>query len=499
MSLCCSNPATEPNYTICFPDQQVIPGGMLEANPFYDFNSRVSYWTYTIEIDSGGSEIKDLSNWVLQICPELSVDDLKVEISQDGQTFIPITDIEVLGVDPPSGVRNVLKINRAQLKGTTLIYRISIIDNNLFDLAGESGTIGIKAGTGIFLFNENSCLHSLPTPSLDCIKVHRPHQNLPPIPTLTKRCPKHDTVIYSVGDTININLEVTNPGSVPITDVSVLDLLNIPPGVTIGAVATDPPAIITPLQPTYTNEDILFTWNSLTIPPGVTSLAINFTILAAPVDISFITNVDAGIGDLSGTDQFTCIIAVYQEVENVMLDCELQLCLLFKSRSLVNLLVPSYGYCIPSPCINKLSFPKILENQGQAEEKESSSISQCCPLPDRIECLFLEKIYDSCFQKEEVSRSTTVPFPNLIPGEMINCQIHDFIMCEIIEEQDLGGGIKVFTLRIYLTLILQDPDHGEVSVIRVVTVKKSVTLCAPEGTIIDCTDSQPLSCLCMVT
>lgn len=96
MSLCCSNPSAEPNYTICFPDQQIIPGGALAANPFYDFNARVSYWTYTIEIDAGGSVIKDLSNWVLQICPELKAEDLTVEFSQDGQTFIPISQIEVL-------------------------------------------------------------------------------------------------------------------------------------------------------------------------------------------------------------------------------------------------------------------------------------------------------------------------------------------------------------------------------------------------------------------
>lgn len=410
------------------------------------------------------------------------------------------------------GILNVLKIDRPQQKGTTLIYRISINNPNLFDLAGEAGTIAIKAGTVSFIFNENNCLHALPTPSLDCIKVHRPHQILPPVLTLTKRCPQHDTVIYSVGDTININLEVTNPGSIDVLNITVQDLLNIPSGVTIGAVTTDPAASIVPLQPTYADEDILFTWSSLSIPQGITSLAVSFTILAAPVEISFITNVDAGIESLSGTDRFTCVIGVYEEVVSTSLDCDLELCMIFKTRDLVNLLVPSYGYCIPSPCIcsclcPEVYQPSVQENVGQdpikkkyAKNKETQMLAEKgCPSPDRIECLSIEKIYDSCFQNEIVSKGVTVPFPNLVPGQIISCQIHDFIMCEIIEEQDLGGGIKTLTFRIYVTLILQDSPDNEVEVIRVVTFTKLVTLYAPEGTTIDCTDSQPVSCFCMVS
>lgn len=476
MSICCSNPGLAPNYTVCFPDQQTIPGGVTAANPFYDFDARESFWTYTIEIDPGGPEIKDLSNWVLQICPKLTVKDFVVEISQDGQTFIPITHIEVVGVDPPSGVLNVLKINRAQKKGTTLIYRIKIINPTFFNLAGQPGTIAIKAGTGIFLFNENSCLHALPTPSLDCITVHRPHQGVPPVLTLTKRCPKHDTVIYSIGDTITLNLEVTNPGTVDVAGVTVLDLLNIPLGVIIGAVSTDPVAVVAPLQPTYTNQDILFTWSGLTIPPGVTSLAISFTILDAPVEVTFITNVDAGIETLSGTDNLTCVIAVYHTVQIHSLDCNLQLCLVFNSRALVNLLVPSYGFCVPGSCPTQKLLP-----------------------PNSIECIVIEKIYDSCFQNENIFKNTTVPFPELVTGQQINCTIHDLIFCEILEQKDLGSGFISFILKVYVTLILQDPVNDIVSVIRVVNFIKTVTLCAPESTIFSCANSQPISCICIVT
>jgi hypothetical protein len=39
-------------------------------------------------------------------------------------------------------------------------------------------------------------------------------------------------------------------------------------------------------------------------------LTATFTILAAPIRGGVITNIDAGIGVLSGTDQFTCFIPV---------------------------------------------------------------------------------------------------------------------------------------------------------------------------------------------
>lgn len=71
MTICCSNPINPPNYTVCFPEQQIIPSGLIEANPFYDFADRISYWTYTIEIDPDG--IPDLSHWVLQICPDPAI------------------------------------------------------------------------------------------------------------------------------------------------------------------------------------------------------------------------------------------------------------------------------------------------------------------------------------------------------------------------------------------------------------------------------------------
>jgi hypothetical protein len=142
--ICCSRPPEDPNYTICFPAQQLIPGDTTEANPFYDFTNEVSYWTYIIQIDDGGPVTPDLSHWVLQICPELTEDDLVVEISIDGGlTFTPINQFEVLAIDPPTGIEDVLKIEREQDKGTTVIYRITISDPDFFNLAAEPATLGI--------------------------------------------------------------------------------------------------------------------------------------------------------------------------------------------------------------------------------------------------------------------------------------------------------------------------------------------------------------------
>jgi|GEM_PF-5057480 len=514
MTICCSNPTVPPNYTVCFPSTQVIPNGSTQANPYYDFAARISYWTYTIEISPAGPELKDLSYWVLQICPDrnLTAQDFVVEISTDGGiNFFPISEIEVLTVDPPTGVQNVLKIERAQDKGTTVIYRIAIIDPAFFDLAAEAGTIAIKAHNDSIYFDENTCLHALPTPSVDCDRVMPP----PPLElTLTKRCPKHTTIIYTVGDTLSLNLELTNPGDVDVLNVTVLDKINIPAGVIIGNILTDPPAALTPLQVTYTNQDLLITWSGLTIPPGVTSLAFQFTILDAPTLETVITDIDAGIGSLSGTNRYNCIIAVSRFDPMTSIICDLQLCLAINSTRIVDLLLPSYGFCTPAPCF---ALPGVCPTppppqcdmpfvESICKSDNHPVISQIqpglcppggCPEPLRIECAQVEKVYDSCFVVEKISRDTTVPFANLAAGSLVSCFPID-ITCQIVNKTFNSDGLANLTLIFFITLILTDPNNPQITVLRTFGRLKRIVICAPEGTDIDCNKSRVLSCICYV-
>ncbi len=325
--ICCSQPPDPAlNYTVCFPAQQVIPGGLTRANPFYDVANQRSYWTYTIQIDPGpGQLITNMSHWDLQICSLLAAqqdpNDFNVEVSADGVNYVPVPSWDVLpGGDPsipgppPPVVPDVLKINQGQTKGTTMFYRITILDPAFFDLAAEPGTIIIKQGAnpapGFEIFSVATCgNNALPTPSFACN-----HQQQPAL-SLTKACPELPPGIthFNAGATVTITLDVTNSGTTDVTGVTVLDLINVPAGVTISGLTVSNGGTASPPPPPggYTNTDITVTWAGLTIPAGTTvPLTVTFTILAAPATGAVITNVDAGIGALSGTGMFRCTISV---------------------------------------------------------------------------------------------------------------------------------------------------------------------------------------------
>jgi uncharacterized repeat protein (TIGR01451 family) len=132
--------------------------------------------------------------------------------------------------------------------------------------------------------------------------------------SLTKVCPipTPPNTSFTVGDTVTITLTVTNSGTTNATGVTVVDQINIPANVQISSLTTNPSAtLIAPPTGPYSNTNILITWTGLTIPALSTRvLTVTFTILAAPTLGGVITNLDAGIGVLSGTTQFTCTIPV---------------------------------------------------------------------------------------------------------------------------------------------------------------------------------------------
>lgn len=537
MAISCSNPATPPSYNLTFPDTQVIPSSEIKSNPFYDFTANKSYWTYIIDIDSS-SELNDLSYWVLQICPEITVEELSVEVSTDGgDSFIPVLDIEVLGVDPPTGVFSVLKINRPQNRGTTNIYRIEINSPTFYDLAAQSGTIAIAAGTLNFFFVATTCPESFPTPSIRCQQI-APTRPL----TLTKSCPKPPASFFTIGDTVTISLEVTNPNDLPVNNVTVVDKIDVPVGVTIGALTPVPTAFVNPLLPPYTNTDITVTWTLASVLPGVTPLSVSFPILDAPTTETVITNVDAGIDKLSGTDEFECFIPVINEAKPTNLNCSIQLCTVIKSKRTSQLLVPSYGFCIPPPCTalpgvcppspppqcdvplstgdaDSLQqpnteatfscFEKSIQSDSEIHKvQEDAKVSQVqpglcppegCPPPTRIECIKVDKLYDSCFQIDNIDRTITVFFADLTPGEVIKCELICDPVCSVIERTPLPDGLTKVMLKISIPLAQQSPNDDCVNCTRIIELFKTIALCAPEGTKIDCSETTVLSCICVVS
>ncbi|MDF2674402.1 MAG: hypothetical protein K0R09_2670 [Clostridiales bacterium] len=136
--------------------------------------------------------------------------------------------------------------------------------------------------------------------------------------TLTKLCPIPPAGgSFIVDDDVTIILSVSNTSMVTATNVTVVDLLNIPTGVTISSLTTLPLAItiIPPAGPYVGNIDITTMWTGLTIPAqSALQLSITFTILDAPIQTTNITNIDAGIGQLSGINNFRCTIPVSMEI-----------------------------------------------------------------------------------------------------------------------------------------------------------------------------------------
>jgi len=188
MAVCCGQPAND-LYTVCFPDQQVLPGGELADNPFYDFEQQISYWTYTIQIAANGPTVTDLSHWNLQMCEQL-LDEARenesnffsAQVSENGGAFIDITGtLEALpngdpSLDAPFNAIPVLKFEREQPKGTTFTYRLAIISPTYFNLAAQLGTILVKHGVepppGFQVFSPTTCApNALVVPSPDCARV----------------------------------------------------------------------------------------------------------------------------------------------------------------------------------------------------------------------------------------------------------------------------------------------------------------------------------------
>lgn len=132
--------------------------------------------------------------------------------------------------------------------------------------------------------------------------------------------------------------------------------------------------------------------------------------------------------------------------------------------------------------------------------------SDGCPPYDRIECILVEKVYDSCFQIDERTRDITIgiewPTGPFAVGDFVGCAVTegaDISCTELDRIPTNEPGLFTVTLAISVPVTLTNPNAIGETVDTIFTFTKTVTLCAPEGTNINCDDSALLYCNCMIT
>lgn len=125
-----------------------------------------------------------------------------------------------------------------------------------------------------------------------------------------------------------------------------------------------------------------------------------------------------------------------------------------------------------------------------------------CPPPTRIECIVVDKVYDSCFQLESFTRdfeigSTDFSFNNFFVGQNVPCELDD-ITCQVLNRVPVNGGFMTLTILVTITLRLTNPNNPLQSVLRTFTFIKTVTLCCPDGVDPDCSEST-IFCTCAIS
>lgn len=128
-----------------------------------------------------------------------------------------------------------------------------------------------------------------------------------------------------------------------------------------------------------------------------------------------------------------------------------------------------------------------------------------CPPPTRIECIVVDKVYDSCFQLDSFTRDFTVEFGaagvtnnnSIFVGQNIPCELDD-ITCQVLNRVPVNGGFMTLTILVTITLKLTNPNYPTDSVLRSFTFIKTVTLCCPDGVDPDCSEST-IFCTCAIS
>lgn len=131
-----------------------------------------------------------------------------------------------------------------------------------------------------------------------------------------------------------------------------------------------------------------------------------------------------------------------------------------------------------------------------------------CPPPTRIECIVVDKVYDSCFQIHDLTRDFTVTigtggqFPTgpFTVGQVVPCALGIAgITCTELSRTPVGDGFFTITLLVSVPMVLTNPNAPTETVTNTITFTKTVTLCCPEGVNPDCSESTLVICSCVVS
>ncbi len=128
-----------------------------------------------------------------------------------------------------------------------------------------------------------------------------------------------------------------------------------------------------------------------------------------------------------------------------------------------------------------------------------------CPPADRIECITVEKVYDSCYQVDNRNQSieTDVDFSaDLAVGDLVDCALNIATGITCVESGPrvpVGDGYYNVTLVITIPLILTNPTDDTLTFDSSFVFAKQVRLCAPAGVNVSCDGSTIVGCNCVVT
>ncbi len=128
-----------------------------------------------------------------------------------------------------------------------------------------------------------------------------------------------------------------------------------------------------------------------------------------------------------------------------------------------------------------------------------------CPPPDRIECITVEKVYDSCYQVDNRNQTivTNAAFlAGLDVGDLVNCALNTTLGITCVESGPrvpVGNGYFRVNLVITVPLTLTNPTDETLTFESSFVFARQVILCAPEGVSISCDQSTIVGCNCIVT
>ncbi len=132
-----------------------------------------------------------------------------------------------------------------------------------------------------------------------------------------------------------------------------------------------------------------------------------------------------------------------------------------------------------------------------------------CPSPTEVACIVVDKVYDSCYQAEDRTRTNTVttgvggewPTGVFAVGQLVSCSLTAGaeITCTELSRVPAGDGFVTVTVLVSVPVTLVNPNNPEEVVNRSFNFTKTATLCCPSGVEPDCSESALTFCNCVIT